>query len=78
MILGVIAEKLKCQSEDDVRGRHFEATLILQAASWHLRYLLSGAFLCQLRAEAPFRNPSVWRALVRARIPCAFTAAGSP
>src|SRR5204863_1212707 len=29
------------RSKDDFKGRHFEATLILQAVSWYLRYPLS-------------------------------------
>src|SRR4051812_39046171 len=41
MILGVIAEKLKRRSKDDFKGRHFEASLILQAVAWYLRYPLS-------------------------------------
>src|SRR3954453_13686063 len=41
MILSAIAEKLKRQSKDDFKGRHYEATLILQAVSWYLRYPLS-------------------------------------
>src|SRR5215204_6947383 len=41
MILSAIAEKLKRRSKDDFKGRHYEATLILQAVSWHLRYPLS-------------------------------------
>ena len=41
MILNAIAEKLKRRSKDDFKGRHFEATLILQAVSWYLRYPLS-------------------------------------
>ena len=41
MILSAIAEKLKRRSKDDFRGRHFEASLILQAVSWYLRYPLS-------------------------------------
>src|SRR3954454_9131028 len=41
MILSGIAEKLKRRSEDDVKGRHFETSLILQAVSWYLRYPLS-------------------------------------
>ncbi|MBP2449646.1 hypothetical protein JOH51_007154 [Rhizobium leguminosarum] len=31
MILNAIAEKLKRQSKDDFKGRHFEAWLIVQA-----------------------------------------------
>ena len=41
MILSAIAEKLKRRSKADFKGRHFEATLILQAVSWYLRYPLS-------------------------------------
>ena len=41
MILSTVAEKLKRGSKDDFRGYHFEASLILQAVSWYLRYLLS-------------------------------------
>jgi len=41
VILNALAEKLKRQSKDDFKGRHFEATLILQAVSWYLRYPLS-------------------------------------
>src|SRR4051812_17634028 len=41
MILRAIAEKLKRWSKDDFKGRHYEATLILQAVSWYLRYPLS-------------------------------------
>ena len=33
MILSAIAEKLKRRSKDDFKGRHYEATLILQAVS---------------------------------------------
>src|SRR3978361_1498774 len=41
MILNAIAAKLKRRSKDDFRGSHFEATLIVQAVSWYLRYPLS-------------------------------------
>ncbi|MFJ7441627.1 IS6 family transposase, partial [Methylorubrum thiocyanatum] len=41
MILSAIAAKLKQRARDDFRGRHFEATLIVQAVSWSLRYPLS-------------------------------------
>ena len=33
VILNAIAEKLKRQSKDDFKGRHFEAWLILQAVT---------------------------------------------
>ena len=33
MILSAIAEKLKRRSKDDFKGRHFQASLILQAVS---------------------------------------------
>ena len=38
MILNALVEKLKRRSKDDFKGRHFEASLILQAISWYLRY----------------------------------------
>jgi transposase-like protein len=41
MILSAIAAKLKQRTKADFRGRHFEATLIVQAVSWYLRYPLS-------------------------------------
>ena len=41
MILNALVEKLKRRSKDDFKGRHFEATLILQAVAWYLRYPLS-------------------------------------
>jgi transposase, IS6 family len=41
MILSAIAERLKRRSKDDFKGRHFEASLIVQAVSWYLRYPLS-------------------------------------
>ena len=37
MILSAIAERLKRRSKDDFKGRHFEASLIVQAVSWYLR-----------------------------------------
>ena len=37
MILSALVERLKRRSKDDFKGRHFEATLILQAVSWYLR-----------------------------------------
>jgi hypothetical protein len=37
MLLNALVEKLKRRSKDDFKGRHFEATLILQAVSWYLR-----------------------------------------
>jgi len=41
MILSAIAEKLRRRSKDDFKGRHFQASLIVQAVSWYLRYPLS-------------------------------------
>src|SRR6187455_2610498 len=41
MILNALVEKLKRRAKADFKGRHFEATLILQAVSWYLRYPLS-------------------------------------
>ncbi|GJD43451.1 hypothetical protein AFCDBAGC_1303 [Methylobacterium cerastii] len=40
MILSVIALKLKQRSKADFKGWHYEATLIVQAVSWYLRYPL--------------------------------------
>ena len=40
MILNALALKLKRQARSDFKGRHFEATLIVQAVSWYLRYAL--------------------------------------
>src|SRR5215213_11902906 len=41
MILNALVERLKRRSKGDFKGRHYEATLILQAVSWCLRYPLS-------------------------------------
>ena len=41
MILSAIAAKLKQRSKADFKGRHYEASLIVQAVSWYLRYPLS-------------------------------------
>src|SRR5690242_11980091 len=41
VILNALVEKLKRRAKDDFKGRHFEATLIIQAVSWYLRYPLS-------------------------------------
>ena len=41
MILSAIVENLKRRSKNDFKGRHFEASLILQAVCWYLRYPLS-------------------------------------
>ncbi len=41
MILNSLIERLKRRSKSDFKGRHFEASLILQAVSWYLRYPLS-------------------------------------
>src|ERR687886_381400 len=41
MILSAIAAKLKQRAKADFRGRRYEATLIVQAVSWYLRYPLS-------------------------------------
>ena len=42
MILSAIAERLKRRSKDDFKGRHFEASLILQAVCWYLRSVNAG------------------------------------
>ena len=41
MILSAIAAKLEQRAKADFRGRHYEATLIVQAVSWYPRYPLS-------------------------------------
>jgi IS6 family transposase len=41
VILSAIVEKLKRRSKGDLKGRHFEAWLIIQAVTWYLRYPLS-------------------------------------
>jgi len=37
MILNALVERLKRRAKDDSKGRHYGATLILQAVSWYLR-----------------------------------------
>ena len=37
VILSAIAEELKRRSKDDFKGRHFDASLIVQVVSWYLR-----------------------------------------
>jgi hypothetical protein len=54
MILNAITEKLKRQSNDDFKGRHFEAWLIVQAVTWYVRYPLSYRDLEQMFAERGF------------------------
>jgi len=34
MVLNALVKRLKHRAKDDFKGRHFEATLILQAVSW--------------------------------------------
>src|SRR3954451_22058398 len=59
MILSAIAERLKRRSKDDFKGRHFEASLILQAVAWYLRYSLSYRDIEELfRQRADFRSGS--------------------
>jgi len=54
MILNATAEKLKRQSKDDFKGRQFEAWLIIQAASWYLRYPRSYRDLDEMLTERGF------------------------
>jgi transposase-like protein len=54
MILNAIAEKLKRQSKEDFKGRHFEAWLIVQAVTWYLRYPLSYRDLEEMFRERGF------------------------
>ncbi|WSG98372.1 IS6 family transposase (plasmid) [Rhizobium johnstonii] len=57
-ILNAIAEKLKRQSKDDFKGRHFEAWLIVQAVTWYLRYPLSYRDLKKCSKSAASRDHS--------------------
>ena len=50
MILSAIADKLKRRSKDNFKGRHFEASLTLQAVSWYLRYSPSLGQLSSIRS----------------------------
>jgi transposase, IS6 family len=54
MVLSSLAEKLKRRAKDDFKGRQFEAWLIIQAVSWHLRYPLSRRDVESLFAERGF------------------------
>lgn len=54
MILNAITEKLKRQSKDDFKGRHFEAWLIVQAVTWYLCYPLSYRDLEEMFRERGF------------------------
>ena len=58
MILSAIADKLKRRSKDDFKGRHFEASLILQAVSWYLRYPLSYRDIEELFRERGLAGPT--------------------
>src|SRR4028118_2141795 len=54
MILNALVERLKRQSKGDFKGRHFEASLILQAVSWYLRYPLSYRGIEEMLLERGF------------------------
>jgi hypothetical protein len=54
VILNAIAKKLKRQSKDDFKGRHFEAWLIVQAVTWYLRYPMSYGDLESMFLERGF------------------------
>src|ERR687895_553233 len=56
MLLNALVERLKRRSKGDFKGRHFEASLILQAVSWYLRYPLSYRDIKELFLE---RGPEV-------------------
>ncbi len=64
MILNALVERLKRQSKGDFRGRHFEASLILQAVSWYLRYPLSyrdiEEMLCERGLEVDHSTLNRW------------------
>jgi len=48
MILNALVERLKRRSKDDFKGRHYEATLIVQAVS------------CAWAAAAPLEKPKTY------------------
>src|SRR3954466_16240579 len=52
MILNALVEELKRRSKDDFKGRHYEATLILQAVSWYLRYPLASRDMEEMLLDA--------------------------
>src|SRR5688500_20263727 len=54
MILNALVERLKRRSKGDFKGRHYEASLILQAVSWYLRYPLSYRDIEELFLERGF------------------------
>ena len=54
MILTALAEKSKLRAKGNFKRRHFEAWLIIQAVSWHLRYPLSYRDLESLFSEHGF------------------------
>ena len=49
MILNALVERLKRRAKHDFKGRHFEASLILQAVSWYLRFLTHDSGTCPER-----------------------------
>ena len=55
MILSAIAERLKRRSNEDFKGRHFEASLLPQAVSWDLRYPLSLGQSLSIRSRIGIR-----------------------
>ena len=65
MILSALVERLKRRSKDDFKGRHFEATLILQAVSWYLRPIsyrnIEELFLERGLAWLPLISAVLWR-----------------
>ena len=61
MILSAIAEKLKRRSKDDFKGRHFEASLILQVVSWYLRYPLSYRDIEEMLLDTLLHGSAGWR-----------------
>lgn len=54
--LHAMTEKLKRQSKDDFKGRHFEALVIVQAVTWYLRYPLSYQDLEEMFKEHGFEG----------------------
>ena len=60
MILNALVERLKHRSKGDFKGRHFEASLIIQAVSWYLRYPLSYRDIEELFLEVDHSTLNRW------------------
>ena len=59
--MSAFAAKLKKRAKGDFKGRLYEAALIVQTASWYLRYCRAAAALPAARSQTPRRAVSVDR-----------------